>query len=265
MQKDQNGIWRTGKQADVSFPSDGNEKMNTVESSGFWFEHRNNVLIDTIHKYPFKGDYVDIGGGNGFQLKQVIKKIKPSRGVLIEPGYDGCKNAIQNGVDDVYCMTFEEFEWEAFQVGGIALLDVIEHIADDVEFLTMLQKKVPKGTLIYIMVPALPWLWSKNDEHSGHFRRYTKKSLRQLGKACSFEPLHVSYFFSYLTLPVFIFRSIPFHLGFIKSITKKNSTNQHKSKGFIRCILKIFGKLERPMIQKKIVPFGSSCLGVFKV
>jgi len=62
----------------------------------------------------------------------------------------------------------------------IVMHDVLEHIEDDhaaVDRLFELTK--PSGALL-LSVPALPSLWGYHDEQLGHFRRYTRRTLRDV-------------------------------------------------------------------------------------
>jgi 2-polyprenyl-3-methyl-5-hydroxy-6-metoxy-1,4-benzoquinol methylase len=57
-------------------------------------------------------------------------------------------------------------------------IDVLEHIENDrVEMLVAAQHLSPRGHLI-VLSPAHNWLFSPFDEAIGHFRRYTRASLR---------------------------------------------------------------------------------------
>lgn len=60
----------------------------------------------------------------------------------------------------------------------VVMHDVLEHLEDDrdaVRHLAMLLK--PAGTLV-LSVPALPALFGYHDEQLGHYRRYTRRTLR---------------------------------------------------------------------------------------
>lgn len=60
----------------------------------------------------------------------------------------------------------------------ILYLDVLEHIENDRAELTMAaQKLAPSGKLI-VLSPACPSVYSPFDAAIGHFRRYTRRSLR---------------------------------------------------------------------------------------
>ena len=58
--------------------------------------------------------------------------------------------------------------------------DVLEHIDDDrTAFAKMVELVRPGGTVL-ITVPAGQWLFGYHDEQLGHFRRYSKKTVRRL-------------------------------------------------------------------------------------
>ncbi len=76
----------------------------------------------------------------------------------------------------------------------IAMLDVLEHIDDDVGSLrTLGDRLAPDGRLL-ITVPAVPWLWSDHDVLHQHKRRYTKALLTRRLHEAGFEPVGIGYF-----------------------------------------------------------------------
>jgi hypothetical protein len=84
---------------------------------------------------------------------------------------------------------------------GIFLLDVIEHIKDDRQFLTSALEHIPKGGMVLINVPALKFLFSKYDKVAGHHRRYTIESMDRLLRECGVEPVKIGYW-GLLLLPI---------------------------------------------------------------
>jgi len=65
--------------------------------------------------------------------------------------------------------------------------NVLEHIEDDVEALVRIKSKMLPGALLAIYVPALPILYSDMDAQVGHYRRYTKRELKQKVKDAGFN------------------------------------------------------------------------------
>jgi SAM-dependent methyltransferase len=63
-------------------------------------------------------------------------------------------------------------------------LNVLEHIEDDAGALASMAAILRQGGSVVLMVPAFPSLYGPIDRNSGHFRRYTRRSLVSLaGKA----------------------------------------------------------------------------------
>ena len=59
-------------------------------------------------------------------------------------------------------------------------LNVLEHIEDDTAALRSMAAIIPRGGRIVLMVPAFRALFGPIDRNSGHYRRYTRRSLRAL-------------------------------------------------------------------------------------
>ena len=59
----------------------------------------------------------------------------------------------------------------------IGAFDVIEHIYEDAAVLQQMHRAVRPGGGIIVTVPQHRFLWSKQDEFSCHFRRYTRGEL----------------------------------------------------------------------------------------
>ena len=91
----------------------------------------------------------------------------------------------------------------------IILLDVIEHIANDVDFLQHnVQPKLAEGGIVLISVPAHPSLFSEHDEFLGHYRRYTRRQILDITNKV-FAPRKNGYLFVSLALVRFLQRLLP--------------------------------------------------------
>ncbi|MFH1199926.1 MAG: class I SAM-dependent methyltransferase [Candidatus Micrarchaeota archaeon] len=58
------------------------------------------------------------------------------------------------------------------------LFDVLEHIEDQDSLLKNIRAGLADGGVLVMSVPAFQALYSRHDKNIGHFRRYSKKSLR---------------------------------------------------------------------------------------
>ena len=60
--------------------------------------------------------------------------------VLVEPGIQGCLNAKKRNLKNIVCSTLENASFKNNTIPAIGLFDVVEHIDNDVEFLTNVHK-----------------------------------------------------------------------------------------------------------------------------
>lgn len=108
------------------------------------------------------------------------------------------------------------------QVNSIVSLDVLEHLPDDVHVLEQFFKALPAGGQIFIKVPALPFLYGPVDLASGHYRRYTKRHLRNSITAAGFHIEKCRYMNLAGVLPYFIkSRILKREKNFSRTFTKK--------------------------------------------
>jgi SAM-dependent methyltransferase len=73
----------------------------------------------------------------------------------------------------------------------VVLLDVLEHIEDDVALLTRLGARLGPGGHLILKVPAMPSLYSPMDEAIGHWRRYDRNGLTQVISSAGLEVVRV--------------------------------------------------------------------------
>jgi SAM-dependent methyltransferase len=83
----------------------------------------------------------------------------------------------------------------------ILLLDVLEHVADEREFLHSILASLAPGGLVLISVPAWPALYSRHDLFVGHHRRYRPAELRRLIAECGLVAVESGGLFASLLLP----------------------------------------------------------------
>ena len=89
---------------------------------------------------------------------------------------------------------------ERFDV--ILLLDVLEHVGDDIGFVRVLvEQQLATRGLVLVSVPAWPALWTSHDVALGHHRRYTPQQARTVLESAGLRILREGSVFSTLPLP----------------------------------------------------------------
>lgn len=92
----------------------------------------------------------------------------------------------------------------ASRFDSIVMVNVLEHIDDDVGFVRMLPELLaPSGRLV-LFVPSLPVLYGELDRTVGHFRRYTRTSLRTVVEGAGLQIERLSYFDLLGSVPWFV-------------------------------------------------------------
>ncbi len=135
----------------------------------------------------------------------------------------------------------------------VLLLDVIEHVDDDVATLRAARTGVGDGGLLVVTVPAYQWLWSGHDEVLGHRRRYTAARLRAAVERAGFTVVRVSYFNS-LLFPL---------LAAVRGWKRLRGDRGHDLRrpgAAVNWLLERVFAFERHLVPRVRLPFGSSLL-----
>ena len=254
-----------------SYPDGGNASCYTIEAHSQWFSARNETIEWALDRFPFEGSFIDVGGGNGFQLRYLQERIfrrKKVISAMCEPGAEGCVNAAQRGVTNVYHCDFKSFPVGQYDVGGIGLFDVIEHIENDGSFLLELMESCPAGTRFYITVPAIRLFWSSVDTYARHFRRYDRREYERIANETGLRPVYRTYFFSYYAPFVWFLRVLAGKLRkplTTEEIVARELGFHRRGKRMLNGILNFLHKVEMFLIRHSVpVPFGTSMLMIFE-
>lgn len=170
---------------DLNYPEAGAEVLSSLEENHFWFTSRRNVIFKLLKKTfkqsknsnsnSLKG--LDIGCGTGYTAVNFTERGIPTWGVDAHGSFSEYSKSgraagfVQGDIFSIQPM--QEFDF-------LLMLDVVEHIQDDRNFLKHALKFLKPGGVALITVPAFSWLWSDFDEIWGHQRRYTKSSFAKL-------------------------------------------------------------------------------------
>lgn len=154
--------------------------------------HRyNRWLMSHFDRY-FGQVILEIGSGQG-----ALSKLLPSKAIVILsdviPEYiAGLKKIF---TDPILKLDIEK-EVPRNLIGKMDTIfssNVFEHLRDDEAALKNSFRLLEKGGYFLMFVPARPEIYGRLDEEMGHYRRYTKKDLRQKAEAAGFTVSKVYY------------------------------------------------------------------------
>jgi SAM-dependent methyltransferase len=115
---------------------------------------------------------LDIGAGSGFFSRALLETTSASSATCVDLGYDCERDERVAGKPLAFRKSLAESDADV-----VLMMDVIEHVEDDVGIVKDYVDKVAPGTRFVVTVPAFMWLWSGHDVYLEHYRRYT---LRQI-------------------------------------------------------------------------------------
>lgn len=125
-----------------------------------------------------RGEVLEVGAGIGANT-QALAGLDFDRWICLEPDATlAARIALPpGGRHEKATGTIDDLPATA-KFDTILYLDVLEHIEDDRDEMARAAERMkPDGTLV-ILAPAHPFLYTPFDAAIGHFRRYTRKSLR---------------------------------------------------------------------------------------
>ena len=115
------------------------------------------------------------------------------RALCVDTGYDAEWVERHNGHEIRFLRSTDEAAADI-----ILMMDVLEHVDDDVGLLQHYTKSLRPEDLVVITVPAFQFLWSGHDEFLEHRRRYTRRQIETVVRTAGLEPVKSGYFFGLL-------------------------------------------------------------------
>lgn len=228
-------------------------QMHQLEDRHWWFRARRSIIKKLLSYYVKRknNQILEIGcgtGGNlellaGFGTVSAVECDKQAR------SYAAAKNIAmikEGSLPDN--MHFQQ----TFDV--VCMLDVLEHIDDDIGAVRELQHLTKERGKVLITVPAYQWLWSDHDVMHHHKRRYNKKQLTQLLSENGFHIVYCSYFNTFLLPVVFIVRKVA------SILSKKTGSDVSLPSRWVNCVLQSIFSFERHFFPWISFPFGVSIL-----
>ena len=234
------------------------DRMAELDQDHWWFLARRRILdrlIRRVVRPPNDAHILEVGCGTGHNLAMLGRY-----GHLDACELDKCARALASKRLGRQVRIAKLPDLTMFKRNGydlIALLDVLEHVPDDLASLRAIHMRLRPGGALLLTVPANKWMWSAHDAAHHHYRRYTKKELKDLFLRSGLEVQLLSYFNTLLFPPIALAR-------IIGKITGKQAADDKLPGDAVNSILdRIFG-IEGVLIGRLPMPFGVSLVAVVR-
>jgi SAM-dependent methyltransferase len=142
------------------------------------------------------------------------------------------------------------FALKSFRADSCVCLNVLEHIEADCQALGRMASILEPGGVIVLLVPAFPALYGPIDRNLGHYRRYTRSSLRAVAIEAGLRIRKMHYV-----------NSIGFFGWWANArIFKREVQSEFQIEVFDRYIAPVLSRVE----ERIRPPFGQSLFAVFQ-
>lgn len=133
---------------------------------------------------------LDVGAGSGFFSKYLLTTSAAKDAWCVDISYENDSDAIEAGKPIHFRKSIDKVDADL-----VLLMDVLEHVDDDVGLLKDYVAKVPRGTYFLISVPAFDFLWSEHDVFLDHKRRYQLNQIERVAEHAGLTVQHGAYYF----------------------------------------------------------------------
>lgn len=232
------------------------DRMAEIDGEHWWFTARRRIvtaLIEQRVRPPRPARILEVGCGTGSNLSLLarfgaVDAIEPDEGARAlassRAGIAVGGGLLPDGV------VLEDGRYDL-----VVLLDVLEHIPDDVGSLRVLRTKLAPGGKLLMTVPAAPWMWSAHDVAHHHQRRYTSRSFRAAMEAGGFRVTHLSHF-NALLFPLIA------GVRLLGKLTGKEGGDDAMPSPVVNRLLGGLFAAERHWVTRRSFPMGVSLLAI---
>lgn len=175
------------------------DRMAAHDSTHWWYRARRDILADFLTRegdLPKDARILEIGCGTGHNLPMLARFGTVEAIEIDAAAREIASERLGKPVGSAPLPALTGVERHAYDL--VAVLDVVEHIEDDVAALKAMAECLRPGGKILITVPAHQWLWSAHDVVNHHHRRYSKASLAKAIAAAGLKARKTGYFNSLL-------------------------------------------------------------------
>lgn len=230
------------------------DRMAAHDSTHWWYRARRDILADYLARYgavPKDAKILEIGCGTGHNLP-MLGAFGEVDAIEIDPAArEIASERLGKPVGSSPLPDLTGVATGSYDL--VAVLDVVEHIEDDVAALKAMARLLKPGGKILITVPAHQWMWSAHDVVNHHKRRYSKRTLLAALETAGLK-WHKLRWFNSLLFPVAVAARFAGKL-----MGKDDSDDSPPPAALNKAFETIFG-LERHLLGRLPMPPGLSII-----
>lgn len=230
------------------------ERMAAHDTSHWWYRARREILADYLGRWgglPADARILEIGCGTGHNLPMLAQFGSVDAIEIDETAGAKAAERLGKPIGTAPLPELGDVPRGAYDL--VAVLDVVEHVDDDVAALKAIAECLKPGGRILITVPAHQWMWSAHDTVNHHKRRYSKATLTQAMRDAGLGWHKLGYFNS-LLFPVAVATRL---LG---KLTGKDDSDDSPPPAPVNAALERVFRFERHLVGRMPLPPGLSLI-----
>src|SRR5258708_1580191 len=153
----------------------------------WYYRSKGRALLAMLGRLPRL--VLDVGAGSGV-FSRLLLDAGANEAICVDPAYAAERQERHGGKPIAFVHRVERSNADL-----VLMMDVLEHVDDDVGLLRHYAGLVAPGTRVLITVPAFQSLWSGHDLFLEHKRRYRLGQVVALARRAGLQPLRARYFF----------------------------------------------------------------------
>ncbi len=208
-------------------------------------------ILDGFGRRP-RGRTLEVGAGIGNFAARYVDDVEEL--VLLEPAanlFPKLKLRFEHEASVTPVCRYVE-DWagdvEHGRFDTIVLVNVLEHVEDDVGMLRVLHSLLKPGGSLLLFVPAMPCLYGTLDALVDHHRRYTRGGLRHELQEAGFTTDRLRYFDLAGVLPWYV----------AGRVLKRDRFDAAAAHGYDRLVAPVMSRVERVLPK----PIGKNLIAV---
>ncbi|MBX8622661.1 class I SAM-dependent methyltransferase [Pseudomonas glycinae] len=181
---------------------------------------------------------LDVGAGSGFFSHHLLTHTAAREAWCVDISYPADSSAITAGKPMHYRRSIDTVDADL-----VLLMDVLEHVEDDLGLLKSYVDKVPSGSRFLMTVPAFQFMWSGHDDFLEHKRRYTLGQFEALAGDAGLTVERGAYYFAAVFPLALASRLLP---GGAREAAPRSQLKKHHP--LVNTLLKTLCSLELPLM-----------------